>query len=170
MKVVGNMKNLLKTVLLVILTVTTIISLVAVFAEEVVTVDVTVTSVFNNNEVVIDMEDVEVGSEFVFDDTLISQEQYIFSYWIIDGYINTEYELDNIFIFNSDVNLKAVFHSPLMVTTIFTKEDGYVLDIQVISYDTDVLDNDIELPLKQGYIVSTPAWDNSFTFNLSSTE
>ncbi len=161
MKVVGNMKNLLKTVLLVILTVTTIISLVAVFAEEVVTVDVTVTSVFNNNEVVIDMEDVEVGSEFVFDDALTSQEQYVFSYWIIDGYINTEYELDNIFIFNSDVNLKAVFHSPLMVTTIFTKEDGYVLDIQVISYDTDVLDNDIELPLKQGYIVSTPAWDNS---------
>jgi endonuclease I len=155
------MKHLIKVSLLVILTVTTIISFIGVFAEEAVTVDVTVTSMFNNQEVVIDMEDVQVGSEFVFDDALINQEQYFFSYWIIDGYINTEYELDNLFIFNSNVELIAVFHSLLMVTTVFTTEDGHVLDIQVIPHNSNVLDNNIELPSKQNYIISTPTWDKS---------
>ena len=155
------MKNLLKTLFLIILTVTTIISFIGVFAEETVTVDATVTSLFNNQEVVIEMDDVEVGSEFVFDDALINQNQYVFSYWVIDGYINTEYELDNLFIFNNNIDLKAIFHSTGMVTTVFTAEDGLVLDIQVIPYNTDALDDDIALPFKQGYIVSTPAWDNS---------
>ena len=127
------------------------------------TVDITITSKFDNDTLVNNISGANFGSTITLDSSLYSQENYSFSYWIVNDVLEPNFVVGHTFIVNQEMDIVGVFHSASQSIAIFRDTNGNVLDIQYVTNGGNATDPSITYPDKPGYVVQTTKWDHSFT-------
>jgi hypothetical protein len=128
-------------------------------------VTVTVTSYFDEENIISNSVTATYGSTVSFDSSLEEDSNYTFAFWLVDGVVNKTLPVSSGFVVRNDLELTGIFKPNNTYVVLFMDSNGQVLDIQYT--DTtgtgDVNDTAITLPSKPGYVVATTKWDGSLT-------
>lgn len=125
------------------------------------TVEVTFTSVFDNDNVITNVMDVDSGSKISFDDSVIDQTGYLFVFWVVNGVVMDDLPILNEFTVTEDMDIQAIFQSQNLNVALFVDYDGTLLDIQFIEDNNDAVDPVITYPSRVGMELSDSKWDES---------
>lgn len=102
-------------------------------------VEVTITSVFDDDNQSTISVFAPLGSEVVLNPEVPSQYHFIF--WVVNGVVQKDYLLDHSFVIQSKMELQAVFSTDLNKAVLFVDSNGSLLSSGFISQDeTQVVD------------------------------
>lgn len=126
-------------------------------------VSVQVDSYFDEeNTVTTQVTNQKIGSRVSFQNSLSSQEGYVFAYWIYNGIIQNGLPVNASFTVTSNSHIIAVFRPSNQYACLFMDANGHLIDVQYVSSGMNALDiPEGSLPSKPGYVVSSIKWNHS---------
>lgn len=101
------------------------------------------------------------GEKLSLDSHLDHNENYNFAYWIVNGHVRKNFELDHKFTVRTTMNLEAVFSPQNKHVVVFMDSNGEILKTSYVSDGEDALAPET-LPNKPGYNVASETWDKSY--------
>ncbi|MFK5883835.1 MAG: endonuclease [Candidatus Izemoplasma sp.] len=155
-----KIKVLLSFLSIVIITI--VVGYTSIFQVSSDNIDITLTSIFDNDNSITTVIDVGDGSSFSLDENVGSINNYVFEFFIVDGVVQNDLLLTNVFTVTENTFIQAVFSLSGEVVLVFVDSNGALLDIQYIIEGTDGVEPDIEYPEVDGYHLDDPIWDNVY--------
>lgn len=126
------------------------------------TVDIYVTSIFDNDDTVTtELKGRGHGNKVQV--LPITRDEYIFDFWIVNGVVREDFPQGKEFTVTSNMNLQAVFHKEGNVSVIFIDSNGKLIDKQFITPGTNATDPrgkvGVKIPTKpKSEVDSTNPW------------
>lgn len=124
-------------------------------------INITITSYFNEDDILTNSVTGRYGSKLSFADIVLDKTGYEFAYWVVNGVVKKNATIDNEFIINENMDIKAIFKPSGQYAVLFMDSNGKLLDIQYVNPGSNASDPDITLPDKPGYKVSDVKWNKS---------
>ena len=119
-----------------------------------------------DDENVVEHDDINasLGNTLSFDGHLIDNDDYQFAFWIVNGHVRHDFNMNHEFTIRSSMNLEAVFTPTDKYVVLFMDTNGEVLKTSYVNENGDATPPDTEsLPDKPGYVVAEDIWDASYT-------
>ncbi len=108
--------------------------------------------------------DEDYGSVLSFDTQLGSSSGYTFKYWVINGVVEMNSDVDDVFPVVEDMTVKALFSPSDSHLVVYMDSNGLYLDLEYVSNGGTALDaGTYDVPSKPGYDVAAVKWDKALT-------
>ena len=158
-----RIKNILGIILLFIVSCPIIIQAIPQQPKEDVTV--TVTTYFSeDNQIHTVLDDFKYGDVLSFDNSLSELAGYEFVFWVVNGVVRSDLDIDNEFIITKDLELVGIFKETGKYSVLFMDTNGKLLDVKYVNPGEDVEEPEIiNYPSKPGYIISDDKWNKSLS-------
>lgn len=127
------------------------------------TIEVTLTSTFDETNIITTVIDVGDGLEFSLDENIEVIDNYSFEFYIVDGLVKEDLLIDNVFSITKDSQIQAVFVKDGEAAALFVDLDGKLLNVQYVRIGNDALSPIVEYPLIEGYEVSLNPWASTLS-------
>lgn len=157
------MKRIFSRGILTVVVLSLFLSIQGIYGENNTTLDVTITSIFKDQETVHLIEDTAYGSSLTLDSNAGSIIGYTFAYFVVNGVVKDDLILSNNFNIEENTTIDVIFSPEGVHVVLFQDTNGDLLDMQYVISGEDATEPDITDPVKPGLIVAVDKWDTSLT-------
>lgn len=155
------MKKVFSFILLLTLSLFLVDVLVKANQQEVETINVSVTTYFDDDNIIPSSVEAIYGNKVSFDNGLATNEDYTFVTWLLNDTVKYGYAIDHEFTVTKTMDLKAIFKPADQFAVLFMDANGKFLGVKFVTNGGNVEDDFTNLPTKPGYIVSENRWNGS---------